>query len=215
MHLTRNNFSNFWPIPRKGTKYLALANHNQNESIPLVIALRDILKLVRNKKELKKALNEKQILVNNRIVKETNYPLCLFDVLSVGKTNFRANLSEHRKMIFEEIKDKDSDTKIYKVLNKKKLNKNKIQLNLTQGKNIISDEKIEVGDSVLLNLKDNKIVKKISLEKGRTVFTIKGKHFGKSGKIVDIMERGGKKIAKIESEGKRINVWIKNILLVD
>ncbi len=214
-YLKRNKIGNFWPIPRKGTKYLALAKHNQNESIPLIVVLRDILKLVGNKKELKRALNEKQILINHKRVRETNYPVCLFDIMSVGKKHYRANLSESKKMNFQEVQDKDSETKTYKVLSRKKLSGGKIQLNLMQGKNILSNEKSETGDSVLLNLKDNKIVKTIHLEKGKTAFAVMGKHLGKSGKILEIMERGGKKIAKIECKGERINVWTKNIILIE
>lgn len=214
-YLKRNKIGNFWPIPRKGTKYLAVASHNQKESIPLSVILRDILKLVKNKKELKRALNEKQILINHRQIREVNYPVCLFDILTIGKKNYKAVLSENKKMIFKEINDKESETKIYKVLSKKKLDGGKIQLNLTQGKNILSAEKIEVGDSAVLSLKDNKIIKKITPEKGRTAFAIKGKHAGKSGKILDILERGNKKIAKIEYNGERINVWIKNIVLTE
>ena len=214
-YLKRNKIGNFWPIPRKGTKYLAVASHNKNESIPLSVVLRDILKLVRNKKELKGALNEKQILINHRQIREVNHPVCLFDVLKVGKKNYKAILLENKKMFFKEINDKESETKVYKVFSKNKLDGGKIQLNLMHGKNILSNEKIEVGDSVVLNLKDNKIVKKITLEKDRTAFAIKGKHAGKSGKILDIMERGDKKIAKIECKGERINVWVKNIILIE
>ncbi len=213
-HLNRQNIGKFWSIPRKGTKYLTVASHNQKESIPLVVVARDILKLVENKKRLKRALNEKQIFVNHKEIRETNYPICLFDILTIGKKNYKANLLENKKMIFNEISDKDAKTKIYKVINKKLLGRGKIQLNLMQGKNIINDEKIKVGDSVVVNLKDNKIVKIISLEKDRTAFAIKGKHTGNYGKIIEIMERGGKKIAKIESKQGRINVWVKNIIMV-
>jgi len=215
MHLKRNKVKNFWPIPRKGTKYLALTAHNQNESMPLVVILRDILKLVRNKKELKRLLNEKQIMINHRQIRETNYPVCLFDMLTVGKKHYQAILSEGKKMNFQETDGKDAETKIYKILGKKVLGKNRVQLNLIQGKNILASEKCETGDSILLNLKDNKIIKIIHLEKGKTAFTMKGKHMGKSGKILEVMERGGKKIAKIEYKGERINVWTKNIILTE
>ena len=214
-YLKRSKIGNFWPIPRKGNKYLALTPHNQNESIPLVVVLRDILKLVRNKKELKRILNEKQILINHKQIRETNYPVCLFDILSVGKKHYKTILSEGRKINFQEIQDKDSETRIYKILSRKMLGKNKTQLNLMQGKNILANEKSEIGDSVLLNLKDNKIIKTIHLEKGKTAFAVKGKHMGKFGKILEIMERGGKKIAKIEHKGERINVWTKNIILIE
>ena len=54
MYLKRKNIGKFWPVPRKGTKYLAVPNHNNNEAISLVVVMRDVLKLVRNKKELKR-----------------------------------------------------------------------------------------------------------------------------------------------------------------
>jgi len=216
-YLKRQKIGKFWPVPRKGTKYLAVATHNKKESIPLVVVLRDVLKFVRNKKELKRLLNEKQVLINHKEIRETNYPVCLFDIISFPeiKKNYKVGLSEHKKMIFEEVSDKESETKIYKVINRKILPKGKIQLNLIQGKNIITDEKVKIGGSVVLNLKDNKIAKIISLEKDRIAFALKGEHTGSSGKIIDIMERGGKKIAKIESKGKRINVWTKNIIVVE
>ena len=52
VHLKRQNIGKFWQIPRKGTKYLTVASHNQKKSIPLVVFMREILKIVRNKKEL-------------------------------------------------------------------------------------------------------------------------------------------------------------------
>jgi len=83
------------------------------------------------------------------------------------------------------------------------------------GKNIISKEKAKTGDSVVLNLKDNKIIKIIPMEKEKEVFVIKGKHAGHRGKISEIMERGGKSIAKIISDEGKVNVWIKNIIVIE
>ena len=213
-YLKRQKIGKFWPIPRKGTKYLARSTHNQHESIPLVVVMRDILKIVGSKKELKKLLNEKQVLINHKEIREPNYPVNLFDVINFAKKNFKASLSENKKMKFEEISDKEAETKVYKILNKKILRKGKIQLNLMQGKNITTDEKAKTGDSVVINLKDDKIVKILSMEKGKTGFALKGKHMGSVGEIIDIMERGGKSIAKIKSKDENINVWIKNIIVI-
>lgn len=217
MYLKRNKIGKFWALPRKGTKYVAVASHNKNESIPLIVVMRDIFKIVNNKKELRKVLNEKIIQINFKEIKEPNYPVCLFDIISIvnSKKNYRALLSKNQKMIFEEIPDKEAETKIFKVINKKILFNKKIQLNLMHGKNILSKEKVSTGDSIVLNLKDNKIVKIIPMEKGREVFVIKGRHMGSKGKIDDIVFRGGKKIAKIISENQKINVWIKNIIAVE
>lgn len=217
MYLKRNKTEKFWSIPRKGTKYLAVAKHNHAESIPLVVALRDVLKIVKNKKELKSALNEKQIKINSKEIRETNYPISLFDVLTLvnAKKSYRAVLSKNRKMVFEEVAEKDSKTKIFKLLNKKMLPGKTVQFNLNHGKNIISKEKVNIGDSILLNIEDNKILKIIPMEKGKHAYVIKGKHIGQEGKIEDIVERGGKQIAKITVNDERINVWLKNLIVME
>src|SRR3989344_4310307 len=198
MHLKRNNIKNFWPIPRKGTKFVAVPSHNQYEALPLVVVMRDILKLVRNNKELKKVIHEKQVLVNNKIIHDTNYPISLFDIINLPHINkhYKAIISKNKKMDFEEINNKEK-TKVLKVICKKVIDSKNIQLNLMHGWNVISKEKI------------------IPLEKGRKVIVIKGKHTGNTGKIEEIIERGGKKLVKISSDDKKINVWVKNIILTE
>ena len=217
MHLKRKTIANFWSIPKKGTKYVAVPNHNQNEALPLVVVMREMLKLVKNTKELKKLLYEKQILVNHKIVHETNYPISLFDIISFPhmKKNYKAVLSENKKLLLEEVSDKEASIKIFKVLNKKVLLEKKIQLNLMHGKNIISKEKVNTGDSVVFDLKENRLVKIIPMEKGRNVFVIRGKHAGTFGKISEIVERGGKNIAKIATDTEKLNVWVENIIAIE
>ena len=216
MYLKRNNIRKFFPIPRKGTKYVAVASHNKKDSIPLIVVMRDILKLVQNKKELKKALNEKQIKVNNKIIREINYPVCLFDVISlVSGKSYRVLLSKNRKIVFNETADKEAKTKVYKVEGKKMLSGKQIQLNLSHGKNILSKEKVNIGDSVVLNIEDNKIVKIIALEKGKHAYVTEGKHIGQQGKIEELMERGGKKLAKINIGKEKLNVWVKNLIVME
>ena len=107
MHLNRSNIGKFWAVPKKGTKYVAVASHNKGESIPLVVVARDLLKIVRNRKELQKSINEKKIKINHKEVRNTNYPVCLFDILTFGNKNYKTFLSEHKKLVFEEISEKD------------------------------------------------------------------------------------------------------------
>jgi len=217
MHFKRKTIGKFWPIARKGTKYIAVPNHNQYDSLPLVVVIRDLLKLVRTTKELKKLLYEKKVKINEKIIRETNYPISLFDILKLEdmKKSYKAVLSKEKKLVVEEISDKEAHQKIYKVMNKTVLGEKKIQLNLIQGRNIISKEKINTGDSIVYDLKENKIIKIIPMEKGRTAFVNKGKHSGISGKINEIVERGGKKIAKIQIGQEKLNVWIKNITVIE
>src|SRR3989344_5006984 len=117
MYVKRQNIGKFWPVARKGTKYLAVSTHNKNSSIPLVVVMRDILKLVRTKKELKNAINEKQIRINGKETRKINYPLSFFDVFSITnlKKNYRVSL-DNKKMIFEEIPDNEANKKTIKVI---------------------------------------------------------------------------------------------------
>jgi len=212
-HINRQNMGKFWPVPRKGTKYVAVASHNKKSSIPLIIIMRDILGLVKTKKELKKAINEKLIKVSGKEIRDVNYPIGLFDVLSVGGKDYRAGLSVHKKMVFEEVKGVKN--KIVKIIGKKILGKDKVQLNLIDGRNILSKEKAKVGDSAVVGF-DGKLDKIISMEKGKVGFVTEGKHAGHKGKIDNIVERGGKSLAQIIDEDKnKVNVWVKNVIVME
>ena len=61
MHIKRKTMPKFWPVARTGSKYMAVPSHEQRSSVPLIMVIRDMLKLVKNKKELKKVMNEKKI----------------------------------------------------------------------------------------------------------------------------------------------------------
>jgi small subunit ribosomal protein S4e len=214
MHIKRRTIPNFWPVQRTGTKYLAVPSHNQNEAIPLILAMRELLGLVKTKKELKKILNEKKVLVNGKIVMEVNYPISLFDSLAIPSINkyFRATLSGKRLQL-ETINEKDTDTSVCKVINKTILSGKKIQLNLGKGRNIIFSDKIEVGNFVIMDNKKNKIQKIIPLDKNEKVLVIKGKHTGLRGKIKEIVKEGQNEIAKVKTAGEEISTNIENLFI--
>ena len=212
MHIKRKTIPTFWPISRTGTKYMAVSTHDKSNSIPLLIVARDILEFVKTKKELKSLLKEKKILINNKAIIEPNYPVCLFDTISLPSINksYRANLI-NKKLNLEEISEKESHTKMYKVIGKKLLPNKKPQINLTNGKNILTSEKISVGDFILLG-DDSKISKVISLKKDVEVIAIKGKHIGKEGKIKEIIKEGENTLAILITPSKdEVKVNIKNL----
>ena len=202
----------FWPVPKKGTKYVAVSLHNKNNSIPLSVIIRDILKLVKSVKELKKILNEKLIKINGKIIKDIKYPVELFDIININGKNYKTNFNG-KKMFFEEIK-KDDGSKVLKIIGKKNLGNNKIQFNLMDGRNIISDEKANVNDSVVFDFNNKKIRKIVKMEKGNTAFVVSGKNSGMKGKIIEILNRDNKKLATVDAE-KKITVWIKNIIVME
>jgi small subunit ribosomal protein S4e len=83
MHLTRQQVPNRISIRRKGTKYVARALSHLNSSVPVVIALRDILKIAKTKKEVEKLVQQKLIKINNRVVQDIREPVIIFNILGL------------------------------------------------------------------------------------------------------------------------------------
>lgn len=216
MHIKRKTIPAFWPISRTGTKYMAVPIHNKNDSLPLIIVMRDILDLVKTKKEMKKIVHEKKILVNGKLINSINYPLSLFDTLAIPsvKKFYRAELNG-KKINFSEIKESEVNIKMFKVIGKTTLPGKKVQINFNGGKNLLSNEKINVGDFALIDMTNNKIKNHVVLGKNTSVLVVEGKHKGKSGKIKEIFKEGENIIAKIESKLEEISTNIDKIYAIE
>jgi len=179
MHLKRQEAPTKLPIPRKGTKFVARALSNVKNSVPVVIAIRDILLLARTTAEVKKMIHQKLLKLNGRPVKDYRESITLFNILEADKP-YVLTLIETGKFALEEVKD--PTMRLCKVTSKTLIKNNKIQLNLHDGSNLISENKISIGDSVYLDM-SGKIKKHIPMEKGKRVLVIKGKYLGLKGAI--------------------------------
>ena len=212
-HLKRISMAKRWPLPRKGTKYVLKSYPGKSFeiSMPLGIALRDILKVTSTRKETKALLHNKDVKINGKINEEEKFPLSIFDVLSIPKLNknFIFLLNESGKIIFEEINEKDAQTKVCKVINQKILGKGIKQINCMDGWNFICKDKISVNDSLLIDLKENKILKILPLKVGSEVFIMGGAHAGEKGKIA---EKDKKIIVNIKN--KNFEIQAKNIVVI-
>ena len=208
MYLKRKAMPRSWPIPRKGTAYVIKGSER---TMPLLTIMRDILGVVKTKKEAKNLMNASEIFVDGRPRKEVAYGVNLFSVISLPKIKkfYRLELNKD-KLAIVEIKEKESETKPCKIIGKKTLKKNKQQINLIDGRNILTNEKMKVNDSVIINLKEIKIVKYLQLEKGAEVIIIGGKNMGSTGKISEI----GEKIT-VKSGEKMLTIMPKNIYVIE
>jgi small subunit ribosomal protein S4e len=177
-----------WNILRKEKVFVAKANpgpHNQALSIPIVFLMRDMLNFVDTRKEARYILNNKQVLVNGRKVKDHRFPVGRFDVISFPDINeeYQIMLSHKGKLISKKVK---KGIRPYKIGSKTLIKGGKIQLNFMDGSNLLVEkDEYNTGDSVIIENK--KIVDHYVLEKGAIVYLVGGKHIGFSGKIEDIM----------------------------
>jgi len=61
--------------------------HKASRSIPLLVLLRDILHLVETGAEGRKVIKAKEIIINNRPVKNPGFPVGIFDIIKIPKIN--------------------------------------------------------------------------------------------------------------------------------
>ncbi|SRR3989344_2791763 len=213
MHLKRQEVPKTWPIPRKGSVYVVRPNSKLTGGIPILVVLRDMLKIAQNKKEVKRAIHMREILVNGRKITDEKHAVSLFDTITIipMKKNYVVELSEKKKFGLKEIPESESHKKISKVLNKKILKGKKVQINFTDGNNLISDMKCNVNDSVVVNMKNKKEEKCLPLKERAKVLVFEGKHTGENGVVEKI--NPDHKMVEINSHGKKINVLIKQIIV--
>ena len=188
-------------VLRKETTYLVKPSpgpHPIEHSLPLAVVLRDYLGVGHNMREIKYILNEGKVKIDGRTVKSYKFPVGYQDVVEIeGDRSYKVDLSKDG---FQLVPVEEVGKKILKVINKVKVKGGKLQLTFHDGRTYLTeDNAIRVGDSVVFDLKEKKIIKVIPQKLDSTCVIITGKHRGKKGKLIAVEEIGGKKIAKLES----------------
>ncbi|MFA4960540.1 MAG: S4 domain-containing protein [Candidatus Pacearchaeota archaeon] len=217
MHTKRNEMSKKWPLPRKmkGRKFIATPNHSSSSGISLLFILRDILKIAKTRKEARYITLNGLVKINHKVKKDEDSPVGVFDVVSLNdKLNYRLEIV-NKKFKLREIHGNDAEEKIVKIIGKKIIGKDKIQMNLSDGQNFITKEKFSVGDSVVVNTKENKIKKMLKLREGANIEVVLGKHAGEKGKLLKFEElaRGRNYLVKLND--KDVVLPYKSILVIE
>jgi len=214
-HLKRQSSPKNWPIERKGTTYVVRSNFSLREGVPLLVILRDMLKLCQNRSEAKRTIHSKQILVNERIAHDEKNTILFLDTINILplKKVYRLELSEKGKFYLSEIKESEANSKIAKITNKKMLKGKKVQLNLSDGRNFVSELKCKINDSVEINLKEGKIKKCVPLKEKAKVIVFAGKHAGKKGEIMKVNLE--EKTVKVKLGEREINILINQLMVIE
>lgn len=203
-HLKRLIAPKTWPIKRKGITFITRPKPSgapMDLSIPLVVVLKELLHLAKTTKEVKRILHDQEVLVDGARVHNHDATINLFGVLSIPllKANYRLVLTSKNKLVLTNISGKEAETKPTKIIGKTKLGKDKIQLNCIDGQNIlVKDDTYKRGDTIIINLKDKKIVDHLSFDKKALVFLYKGKHVGL---LANVKEFSSKEVVLTTKEG--------------
>src|SRR3989338_8445873 len=88
-HIKRLNAPRSWPISRKGTKWVTRQNpgtHSLENSVPLNIMLKDMLKYAKTTRDSRRILSNKDVLIDNLPRANIKFPVGIFDVVEIPKT---------------------------------------------------------------------------------------------------------------------------------
>ena len=190
-HLKRLVAPRSWNIARKQNVWTTRpmpGKHSLEGAIPISTILRDYLHVCDNHREAKFILNSGAVLIDQRVVRKPKSPVGLMDVISLPnmKKHYRTMLDDHGRLQFVEIKAAEAKWKLLRVEDKTVVKGGKIQLNLHDGTNTLSDKKVKTGDVLQISLPDMKIKNIIEFKEGSQAFITGGSHVGSISEIKGI-----------------------------
>ncbi|HIE31468.1 MAG TPA: 30S ribosomal protein S4e [Methanosarcinales archaeon] len=189
-HQKRLSAPKSWNMPRKTHKYAvksAPGPHSRSKSIPLLLVLRDILKIANSSKEVRKILHDGNVMVDGSIIRDHRFPVGLFDVITIPKidSSYRVILDRKQRLMLHKVSD--SGIKLYRINNKTNTKGGGTQLNLHDGSNVVSDEfSYRTFDSVIVSLPERKVLQHLVYKPGNLALITGGAHSGELATIKEI-----------------------------
>ena len=192
--LKRQMAPQFWGINRKTKRFVVTVRpgaHKKAQSIPTAVFLRDTLNMVESLREAKTAIYSGRVKVDGVVRKSLHHGIGLMDVVEFQDVSDIYRLVPTSGKILKPVKISESDKskKIVRVTSKTSIKGGKTQLGFHDGRSLISDTEVNVGDSCLIQIPEVKILEVLKLEKDAQVLVTQGVNAGSVGKIENI-EKG-------------------------
>ncbi|MDQ1280205.1 MAG: small subunit ribosomal protein S4e [Thermoproteota archaeon] len=208
-----------WPISKKGFKWVVKSKagpHSLEQSLPLLIILRDVLHLAKTRKEAQLILFEKNVKIDGKVKTDDDYPVGLMDVIEIPGINetYRLLPIHNRGLSLHAITGDEKEFKLCKIMNKTTVNGGDLQLNLHDGRNILmkttdtihNGEKIYATlDLLKVKLPTSEILGHLKFDEGVLVLVTAGKNTGRLGKVVKITKESGSTQRTITLEDDEAN----------
>ena len=191
-HLKRYAASRAIKLPRKSVVWTvkpAPGPHPSASSIPLRLIVREYLGLARTAREADRVLNERNVLVDGRVRRDSKFPAGLMDVVQFPALdrNYRILLDQRGRLVLHEISKDEVQFKLCKVVRKNVVTGKKIQLTFHDGKTIMGDfGEFKPRDVAKLALPEPKILERVPFEVGVLALVTGGGNVGRVGKITEI-----------------------------
>ena len=187
-HLKRLAMPRSWPLPRKTSVWVTRPTpgaHSLEHCMPITLVLRDVLNVAKTAREVRFILHNELAKIDGRVVKDTRRGVGLMDVLTLGEQNYRCVLDHKGRLQYRLIGADEASWKVCRIEGKTTIKGGKTQLNLHDGRNIIVEDPSEysTGDSLKINLPDQKILEHIRFGEGTRCYLIGGAHVGSTADV--------------------------------
>lgn len=159
--------------------------------MPLLLVVRDMLKLADNAREAKRIVHEGEVLVNGKVRRDQKFGVGIFDTIAIPrlKSYYMVILDKKGNLSLVGIDEEAASKKLCRVENKRMVKGGRIQLNLHDGRNLLPGEfgkEIRTHDSLLISVPGNEIVRHFAYQAGSKVVVIGGGHSAQTGEIEEI-----------------------------
>ncbi len=183
----------FWGITRKDKRFVVTVrpgSHSKNISIPSSVFLRDMLKVVKTLREAKFAIYSGKVTIDGVKRKSLHHGIGLMDVIELEGLKEIYRLVPKDGEILQAIKIDDSEKskKLVHVKSKTTIKNGKTQIGFHDGRSLIDETNISVGDTCIMQIPEQKILDVIKLEKGVSGLITSGVNAGKMGTINEVKE---------------------------
>ena len=183
----------FWGISRKNKRFVITVRpgqHKKHHAVPTAVFLRDVLKIVSSLREAKTSIYSGKVKIDGVVRKSLHHAIGLMDVVELENVSdiYRLVPSEEKLLKPIKINESEKSKKLVRVVSKTTINKEKTQIGFHDGRSTLSDTKVNVGDTCLIQVPDQKILEVIKLETGCQGLVTRGINAGQIGKIETIEE---------------------------
>lgn len=224
-HLKRHKSPFYWPIKRKEYTWTIRPSpgpHPLEYCIPIMVIIRDMLGYAHTGKEARRIIKKGYIKVDRRVRRDPKYPAGLMDVIEIDVVNEAYRLMPYKKypLTLVKIPEQERNLKIGKVMSKRRIKGDLVQITLHDGRNFIYksiEESPKPYDSIVFNIEPQAYLQTLKMSVGNYAIVTGGEKTGFHGRIIDIKWLMPKRqsIALIETPDKtRIAVGIKNLFVI-
>ena len=187
-HIKRLVMPRSWALPRKTSIWVQKPNpggHSIENCMPLALILRDVLGVAHTRREAKRILHSRQVMVDGMTETDGGRGVGLMDILTVGENNYRCVLDTNGKLRYRLIHVRDAGSKTCRVMGKTTVRGGKTQLHLHDGRNLLMDDAstYKSGDSVVISLPEQQISSHYPFREGALAYLTGGSHIGETAAV--------------------------------